>query len=370
MTRSDGEAGAILLTGCTGFLGRRILYELAPSGTQVFVLAEQDELPRAHATVARVTRRIPRARGRLTLFTAELGQPGLGLEAGVADRILAEADRFVHTRFVAAAPNRRPDQAAGANVRAVEGLLGFAHRSKRLRVFAMASSVAVSGDYPGTFYEDWLDVGQAFADPLDRAVYEMEARVRHARRTLPVVVVRTGILVGDSETGEVERDAGLGPLVHALAALRVLPRWLPLPGPEGERRVIPVSPVDYVARGLLAIAETRECYGWTFCLTDPDPPTLRVLLDMLADELGAPRIRYTPSREWQARALLIPGLLPSAVRLGRSWGLPVSALRYLAGRNRHDAVRGTAATGRLGIVCPPFASYFRKLVATHLRDAA
>ena len=109
------------------------------------------------------------------------------------------------------------------NVRALESVLAFAHRSRALESFLLISSTGVGGDYPGTFYEDWFDVGQRFIDALDRSTFEMEARAREARRTLPLLCLRPGVVGGDAETGEVDRGQGLGPLVRLLQMARGWP---------------------------------------------------------------------------------------------------------------------------------------------------
>jgi nucleoside-diphosphate-sugar epimerase len=361
---------ATLLTGCTSFLGRRLLLELARSGHPALLLAQPDELPRAHAAVARVTRRHPGARGRVLLFAGDALEPGLGLPADVADRILGEASVFVHALAFAPGTRRSAESAAMASVRAAESVLAFAHRARSLEAFLHVSSVAVSGDYRGTFYEDWFDVGQGFVDALDRSAFETEARVRDARRTLPIVVVRPGIMLGDSETSEVDRAHPIGALLRALRAARFWPRWLPVPGPEGERHIVPLSPVDFVARAVLGLASLRERQGHAFCLVDPQSPTVREFLDLVAAEIGMPPARLAPAPAVQARVLSVPGLLPALARAGDSVGVPLRPLRLLLGRNRHDTARASAALAPLGLSCPPFSSYARRILAGYLRKAA
>lgn len=362
--------GTVLLTGCTSFLGRRLLLELVHAGRPVFLLAQPEELPRAHAAVARVTRRLPAARRSVLLFAGDALEPGLGVPAEIAARILGEASVYVHALSFAPGARRDAERAAMDTVRATESLLGFAHRSRALDAFVLAGSVAVSGDYPGTFYEDWFDVGQEFVDALDRSAFESEARVREARRTLPVVIARTGTMLGDAETGEIDRGRGLGPLVRILRRARGWPAWLPFPGPGGERAVVPLSPVDFVARAVLTLAGLREARGQTFCLVDPKSPTLEELLDELAGAVGVPRPRLRPNERLQARLLGLPGVLPALARAGDAVGLPLRPLRLLLGRNRHDTTRAAATLRPLGIHCPPFPSYARRLVAAYLREAA
>ena len=370
MIASSRPDGAVFLTGSTGFLGRRLLTELIRAGRPVFVLAQPEELPRAHSAVARLTRRFPGARGGTLLFAGDALEPGLGLAGEVAGRVLAEASVVVHALAFGPGTRRTAERAAMDNVRAVESVLAFAHRSKTVQSFVLIGSTAVSGDYPGTFYEDWFDVGQDFVDALDRSVFEMEARVRDARRTLPTVIVRPGVMLGDAETGEIDHARGLGPLIRVLRAARGWPEWLPLPGLAGDRCVVPLSPVDYVARATLALSRMREARGHAYCLVDPTSPTLQELLDELADAIGMPRPRLTPNRRIQSRLLGLPGVLPALARTGDALGVPLRPLRLLLGRNRHDTTRARTALLPLGIACPPFASYARRVVADYLRKAA
>ena len=370
MTSSPRHEGAVLLTGCTSFFGRRLLLELVRNGRPVFLLAQPEELPHAHAAIARVTRRHPSARNLALLFAGNALEPGLDLPGEVADRVLAETAVLVHALSFAPGRRRTIDRAAMDNVRAAESVVAFAHRMRALQSFVLVSSTAVSGDYPGTFYEDWFDVGQDFADALDRSAFEVEARVREARRTLPVIVARPGLMLGDAETGEIDRGRGLGPLVRALRLVRRWPDWLPLPGVEGGRSVVPLSPVEYVTRAVLALATVREFRGHAYCLVDPQSPTVRELLDVLAEETGAPRPRLTPNATVQNRLLGLPGVLPALARAGDALGLPLRSLRLLLGRNRHDTTRAASVLGPRGITCPPFSDYARRLVAGYVRRAA
>jgi nucleoside-diphosphate-sugar epimerase len=370
MAETSAKTGAVFLTGGTSLVGRRLLLELARQGRQTFLLAQPEELPRAHAAVARVTRRYPTARGSVLLFAGDALEPGLDLPGEVAERVLGEAAVVVHALSFPPGPRRTLERAAVDNVRALESVIAFAHRSRALESFVLVSSTAMSGDYPGTFYEDWFDVGQGFLDALDRSVFEAELRVRDARRTLPILCVRPGLLVGDSETGEVERTRGLGPLIRVLRAGREWPRWLPLPAPEGARCIVPLSPVDYVARAVLALASVREFRGHAYCLVDDQSPTLQELLDELARQIGVPSPRMTAHGSVQKRILSLPGVLPAIARAGDVLGLPLRSLGLLLGRNRHDTTRARGVLEPLGVSCPPFASYAGRIVAAHLRKAA
>lgn len=371
MTATSSAAnGPVLLTGVTSFLGRRLLLELARTGRPAFLLAQPEELPRAHAAVARVTRRYPAARGSVLLFAGDVLEPGLALSGEVADRVVSEATVFVHALSFAPGPRRGAERAAMDNVRAVESVLSFAHRCRGLEAFVLVSSTAISGDYPGTFYEDWFDVGQGFVDALDRSVFEMEARVREARRTVPLVVVRPGSMPLDAGTGEIDPGDGLGVLVRSLHALRRLPAWAPLPTLEGARSVVPLTPVDFAAQAILALAGLREFRGHAYCLVDPASPTWNELATTLAGLVGAPTPRWTPAARVQAGMMRLPGLLPALARAGDALGVPLRRVRLLLSRNRHDTLRATTALEPLGIRCPPFSDWAPRLAAAWAPHAA
>lgn len=369
-TAPPPTGGPVLLTGVTSFLGRRLLLEMARAGRPAFLLAQPEELPQAHAAVARVTRRHPAARGAVLLFAGDVLEPGLALAGEVADRVVSETTVIVHALRFGPGARRNAERAAMDNVRAVESVLSFAHRCRGLESFVLVSSTAVSGDYPGTFYEDWFDVGQGFADPLDRSVFEMEARAREARRTVPLVIVRPGSMPIDAGSGEIDPADGIGALVRALHALRRLPSWVPLPTLEGARSIVPLTPADYAARAILALAALREFRGHAYCLVDPTSPTWSELTTTLAELVGAPPPRLAPPTRVQERLLRLPGVLPALARAGDAFGVPLRRTRLLLSRNRHDTLRARSALEPLGIRCPPFAEWAPRLAAAWTPRAA
>ena len=100
--------------------------------------------------------------------------------------------------------------------------------------FHHVSSVAVAGDYKGTFTEDMFDEGQHLPSAYHATKFEAEKLVRQ-QSEVPWRVYRPAIVVGHSETGEMDKVDGPYYFFPALARLADLPSWLPLVGP-GPRR--------------------------------------------------------------------------------------------------------------------------------------
>ena len=107
------------------------------------------------------------------------------------------------------------------------------------------SSVAVAGDYKGLFREDMFDEGQKLPSSYHRTKFESERIVRE-ESTVPWRVYRPAVVVGDSETGEMDKIDGPYYFFKTLQKARhALPEWFPLVGLElGDTNVVPV---DYVA---------------------------------------------------------------------------------------------------------------------------
>src|SRR5438309_597100 len=70
------------------------------------------------------------------------------------------------------------------------------------------STAPVSGDRRGMVLESELDRGQRARNVVEATKLRAEKIVRNAAREVPVIVVRPTTVIGDSQTGEVDRLDG------------------------------------------------------------------------------------------------------------------------------------------------------------------
>ena len=112
-----------------------------------------------------------------------------------------------------------------------------------------------------------FDVDQSLPSPYHRTKFESEKIVRE-ESAVPFRVYRPSMVIGHSETGEMDKVDGPYYFLPMLKALRdVLPSWTPLVGVDlGDTNVVPV---DFVAKAMDAIAHQDDLDGRTFHLTDP-----------------------------------------------------------------------------------------------------
>ena len=132
------------------------------------------------------------------------------------------------------------------------------------------SSVAVAGEYEGTFTEEMFDEGQHLPSPYHRTKFEAERIVRD-EATVPWRVYRPAIVVGDSQTGEIDKVDGpyyLFPTITRLArAARRFAVRIPAPDLGGTN----VVPVDYVVDAMDHLMHEPDLDGRAFHLVDPKP---------------------------------------------------------------------------------------------------
>jgi NAD(P)-dependent dehydrogenase (short-subunit alcohol dehydrogenase family) len=101
-------------------------------------------------------------------------------------------------------------------------------------------------------------------------------------------VYRPAIVVGDSQTGEMDKIDGPYYFFKAIQrARRLVPEWLPLVGLDlGKTNVVPV---DWVVGALDHIAHEPDLDGRAFHLTDPRPQRVDDLFNEFAAAAHAPR---------------------------------------------------------------------------------
>jgi nucleoside-diphosphate-sugar epimerase len=226
-----------------------------------------------------------------------------------------------------------------------------------LRCLVHHSSAQVSGDRVGLVLEDDLDKGQGYKNAVEETIAEGERIVRGARgRTgtgkLPIAIVRPTIVVGDSQTGEVDRFDG--PYFLILLIVTSPPEF-PLPLPGRADSPLHLVPIDYVVKAARAIGRDPRAPGRTFHIGDPAALSVQRVFELVASAGGRPWPRgFIPANLTKA-LLRTPGL----DRLAKS---PRAFLDALATPVTYSFANTSELLADSGIRCPPFESYVERLV--------
>ncbi|MGE0546422.1 MAG: dephospho-CoA kinase [Kofleriaceae bacterium] len=238
------------------------------------------------------------------------------------------------------------------NVTGTRTVLDLAKDASRLERMVHWSTAMVSGNRSGTFYEEDLDTGQRFHNDYERTKYDAEKLVRTAMRQIPITVVRPGIIVGDSRTGEIEKFDGPYYLMVVIAT-NVSKLRLPLLGPA--TAPLHLVPIDYVIDAAWHVIHSDNSAGKTFHIVDPSPLAAGDVFDRVAHHARTEKPRGMIPRPLARAVLRTPGLS----RLGRGPLAFVDSLDHIVHYDQTNTARALAGSK---LQCPALADYLPILV--------
>src|SRR2546421_7112844 len=323
------------VTGATGFIGRRLIERLLEKRQgDVYVLVRGGSRERVEDLIERWSVVCgPAAAKRVQPVVGDLRRPLLGVEQERVEELRGKIKHFVH---LAAAY----DMTAPSELNTAVNVGGTTHAVELARAVEAehlhhVSSIAVAGEYKGGFEESDFDEGQKLPSPYHRTKFESERIVRE-QPYVPWRVYRPAVVVGDSQTGEMDKIDGPYYFFKAIERLRhLLPEWVPLVGVDlGLTNVVPV---DWVAGALEHIAHEQGLDGRAFHLTDPRPQRVDELINELAAAAHAPRFAVSidkrltdPLPKWPLTlaARLPPWRQLSALTL-RELGIPAEVISHI-----------------------------------------
>ncbi len=345
---------ALLMTGFPGFLGSALLPRLLARDpdARAVCLVQPQHRGDAEQRLAALEAEHGAMAARVDLVPGDLTEPGLGLSdpdrelAGVTEvwNLAAVYDLTVEASL-----------AERVNVAGTRHLLDVVDRLPDLQRLHHVSTCYVSGRWPGRFAENDLVVGQQFQNHYERTKFLSEVVVRDRMLAgLPATVYRPGVVVGDSVTGATQKFDGPYFLIRFLqrqARLAIVPR---LVDPDSVH--FSLVPRDFVIDAMEQLSGSPASLGRTYALTDPQPPTVRELVDTFARLLDR-RVVWTP-----VPGRLVVNALGHLPILERLIGVPAETLPYFAHPTDYDTTQTTQDLAGTGVVCPHFEEYAHRMV--------
>ncbi|WP_028478061.1 SDR family oxidoreductase [Nocardia sp. CNY236] len=338
-----------IVTGGTGFLGRRVVQDLLDYDPEAIIHVLIRE-----SSQAKLAELVASWRGGTQVHSmiGDLTADGLGL-TGSAPR----ADHVVH---VGAVYDMTVDEdtAYAANVTGTRSVLALA--ADLGAVLHHVSSVVVAGDHKGKFFEEDFDLGQRLTSPYHRTTFAAEKLVRQSRG-VRWRVYRPAIIVGDSRTGEMDKIDGPYFFFAAIAKLAALPSNLPVPLPDlGATNIVPV---DYVSAAMVELICRPGLNGRTFHLVNPQPQPFGDVYRALAAAAGAPLGAGTlPGSRLALNGLAqLPGVPAIRDAVVEQLGIPAEVAQHISfsaefiSDTTRALLRGTHST------VPRFDSYAARL---------
>ncbi len=350
------------VTGATGFIGRNLVEQLLEREGTIYVLVREGSKGR----LEELRNRWGVDEERVVGIVGDLSQERLGVSDEDVARLAGEVNHLFHLAAIYDMTADADSQQV-ANIEGTRHMVELAHAVEAGCVH-MTSSIAAAGLYKGLWREDMFEEAVALdTDPYFRTKHDSEGIVR-AECERPWRVYRPGIVVGHSETGEMDKIDGPYYFFKLIRRIRnAVPQWVPMASIEG--REINIVPVDYVVKAMDHIAHKDGLDGRAFHLTDPNPLTAGQVIDTFAQAAHAPQSTLRlPAGVTEALQPILRTLLNTAP-LGNTaadavladFGIPRSVLIYVNWPTRFDSRATAAALKGSGISVPPLKAYAGKL---------
>jgi NAD(P)-dependent dehydrogenase (short-subunit alcohol dehydrogenase family) len=353
---------AYFVTGATGFIGRHLVEELlAKREGDIHVLVREGSRPKLDELHSRRWG----LSDRIKPVTGDLALDKLGVDEGWVSEHQGKITHFFHLAAIydMTASDEANEQLNNGGTRNAVALAN----ALQAGTLHHTSSVAVSGLYKGVWNEDMFDEGQKLPSPYHRTKFESE-KIAREESQVPWRVYRPSVVVGHSQTGEMDKIDGPYYFFKAIQKLRHwLPEWAPLVGPElGYTNIVPV---DFVAKAMDHIAHQPDLDGRAFHLFDPNSMRSGDVLNTFARAGHAPQMTMRIDKRLIdalpkgtiSMLMKVPPLKDVRSTLLADFGIPEEVVEHV-GFTAHFDVRDTQrALAGSGIEVPPLSSYADKL---------
>jgi thioester reductase-like protein len=341
----------VVVTGFpTSFLAKRVVRKVLREqpDTVVRCVVQPKFLDQARRQLAELPEH---KRTRIQLLEGDSAALDLGL-SGAEFNQLAEEVHVIHHCAAVTYLGADSRMAERTNVGGAREIVELAEAASHLERLVHWSTALVSGARRGYVLEEELTAPAGFRNPVEETRFRAEKMVREASEGIPTTILRPGIVVGDSVSGEIDRLEGPYLLVLLLLNAPVDLR-IPLPG----RGDIPLNlvPIDFVVDAAFHLLADHRSIGKTLHIVDPAPLTARRVFELIASAAGRPLPRGSLPTTLATTILRTPGL-------ERISHVPRGFLEQLGtevvwdDRNARDLLSST------GLECPGFESYVGTMV--------
>jgi nucleoside-diphosphate-sugar epimerase len=313
----------ILITGGTGFIGKRVVRYLSPRVEKIYLLTRPKSINKAKKAF-RGIENVEFVIGDITdndvlhdidqFFDVISEVDSILNLAGYYDLEISEIDSYTH------------------NVIGVQNMIHLASKCKKLKYFHHISTYAVTGGLEGILNENSMDNPKKFSDHYARSKMQGESIFRNTH--LPGVrkrIYRPGIVVGSIKNGEIEKIDGPYYLMRFiynnqnLFKKLSLAKFLPLP--FARNAILPLIPVDILSKWLsicvLQPADTDEIKSYN--MIGEDKIYLSDFVEFLLKEYGIKskivRLKRIPALKYMLPVLGMPKELLDYMYSGANYDL-------------------------------------------------
>lgn len=250
----------ILITGATGFIGKRLAEKFLAHGDELYILVRKKSLEKAQQIFA--------GKKNVHFILGDVSNNDVLDTVGGVEDLPEDIESVIHLAAIYDLEVSLSSAYAN-NVVGTQNIIYLIQRMKQLKYYHHVSTYAVSGLYDGEFQEEQIDSNVVFPDFYARTKMQAEYLVRHAlMKDTKVRIYRPGIVIGDSQTGEMDKVDGPYYFLRLFNKLDQYKKFLPLrhlPLSCHAGATMPLLPVDTLVDWLSEMIlhptqEQQKCY--------------------------------------------------------------------------------------------------------------
>lgn len=343
-------------TGFPGFISTQLMKEIINSKrdeiARFYLLVLPNMRTKANETLQQIIRDEQIEEELFSLIIGDITVENLAIEPTLNKMLRESVTHVFHLAAIydLAVPETLANK---VNVDGTNQVNRWVRTVQTLKRYVYFSTAYVAGDREGRIYETDLQSGQAFKNHYERTKYEAEVLVNELKKDVPVTIIRPGIVVGHSKTGETIKFDGPYFILNFIERLKWLPFFPYLGKGLAEGNFVPI---DYITKATIYLAHVDKGIDKTYHLADPNPYRAKDIYRYMVEEhLGKRVMGYIPLI--CAKILLS---LPSA----RRWlGVEKEALEYFECQSEYDCSIAVQDLEGSGVSCPDFRNVLKTMVA-------
>ncbi|MHA6258518.1 SDR family oxidoreductase [Sporosarcina sp. CAU 1771] len=306
-------------TGFPGFIASQIIKELISKGkaTKIYALVQPSQMgkaiEKADALMDELEIQVP-----FEVISGDITELNLGMKEKELEKLEKEALTVWHLAAIYDLAVKE-EIAWKVNVEGTKQVNAYLSAHPRIVRYMYFSTAYVAGMREGALLETELIRPESFKNHYEETKFEAELLVEHLKKSIPVTIIRPGIVRGNSKTGETIKFDGPYFFMNMIDRLK----WMPLIPYIGKMDVqINVVPIDYIIDATVFLSGHPQAAGCTVHLTDPAPHPIREVYEAMVMELTGKKPKGRLPYPIAEKGL-------SSKKLQRLLGVEVETLGYL-----------------------------------------
>jgi thioester reductase-like protein len=341
-------------TGFPGYLSTYLMKELFQKRyfvDHIYVLVLPPLLEQAKQSIHTLTEESSIPKEKITIISGDITKDELDIEADILNELKQKVTHVFHLAAIydLAVPF---EPARRVNVLGTSQINTFVKSLSTLKRYVYFSTAFVAGKRQGIVYENELEHDSGFNNHYEATKYEAELLVENLKNDVPVTIIRPGIVVGHSQTGETLKFDGPYFILNLIRHLRYMPIH-PNIG-KGSAKVN-IVPLDYLIEATIYLGHLETNKSQTYHITDPNPYQARELYAMFLKSYLGKKPRGMVPHKLAELGLSIPFI--------RKWlQVEKESLDYFNEQTLYDSTIAQKDLADSGIACPDLKEVIPNLV--------